>query len=151
MHLGQRLCIDLTAVFRKNAAQDIGVFLGYAPVIAVDDVGKAFEEGHRGVGVEQPAFELFPVAAMQILGDKDATLHHMREVQRERLDDVARPMRAVIDDDVELWRALEHPLADLGSIGIADDDADARVVVAEARAVRIDVAADQGRCIAEVP
>ena len=150
MHLRQRLFVDFTAVFGKNTTQDIGSRLGYAPVLVADNVGQALEEGDRGVGIEQPAFELTPIAAMQVLGDKDAALHYAREIQCERFDDVARQMGAVIDDDVELWRALEHLLAHIGSIGIADDDGDARVVVAEAPAVRIDVATNQGCCIAEI-
>ena len=144
MHLGERLCIHLTSVFRKNAAQNIGSRFGDAPVLVADDVSKAFEEGDRGVRIEQSTFKLAPVAAMHILGDKDAALHYKWEIQRKRFDYVARQMRAIIDDDVELRRTLEHPLTNLGSICIADDDADARVVVAEARAVRIDVATDQG-------
>ena len=106
MHLRQRLFVDFTAVFGKNTTQDIGSRLGYAPVLVADNVGQALEEGDRGVGIEQPAFELTPIAAMQVLGDKDAALHYAREIQCERFDDVARQMGAVIDDDVELWRAL---------------------------------------------
>ena len=60
-------------------------------------------------------------------------------------------MRSVINDNVELRRAFEHPFANFGSIGIADYDADARVVIVEASAIRIDVATDQGCSFAEVP
>ena len=70
MHLGQRLRINLTTVFRKNAAQDIDTRLGYAPMLVIDDVSKPLEEGDRGIWIEQAAFKLVPVAAMQVLGDE---------------------------------------------------------------------------------
>ena len=89
MHLRQGFFINLAAVFRKNAAQDIGSPLGCAPVLVTDDVGKALEEGDRGVGIEQPALETTTVTAMQIFGDKDAAMLYKRKIQGERLDDVA--------------------------------------------------------------
>ena len=89
MHLRQRLLINLTAVFSKNAAQDIGSQLGYSPMLVADDVGKALKEGDRRIGIEQPAFKLAPVTAMQILSDKETTFHYMLKIQRKRLHYVA--------------------------------------------------------------
>jgi len=50
---------------------------------------------------------------------------------------------AVIDDDVEIRRALKNPPADIMSIGLADDDANGRIIESEVSAIRIDVAAYQ--------
>ena len=82
--------------------QKITSCLRYPPVLMVDNVSKAFEEGHRRVGVEQSAFELTPVTTMQVLGDKYAAFLYAREIQGKRLGYVARQMRAIINDDVEL-------------------------------------------------
>ena len=87
---------------------------------------------------------------MQVLGDKDSPLHYPREIQCERLDNVTRPVRAIIDNYIELRRALKHTLTHIRSISIADDSVDACIIEAQMPAVWIDITTDQGCCIVEV-
>ena len=66
---------------------------------------------------------------MQILNDEDSALGKKRKIQHEGLDDVAGLMRSIVDHDVELAGQLQDTLLGLRITRIADNDADARIVI----------------------
>ncbi len=81
---------------------------------------------------------------MEIFGNKNAALTQMTKITRKGFDDIARSMRSIINDQIEVWRTDEYLGFRSVSIGITDDDVDARVVISQFGAIRIDVAANQG-------
>ncbi|OIQ76145.1 hypothetical protein GALL_421800 [mine drainage metagenome] len=61
-------------------------------MLVANHIGKSLKKGYRRIGVEQPAFEVPPVTAMQIFCNIYTPLCQAREIQREGLNDVARKM-----------------------------------------------------------
>src|SRR5581483_5116470 len=91
-----------------------------------------------------------PVTGVQILHDIDAAVGKMGKISGKGTNHVARAMRSIVDDDVELRGVAENLRLCRGVAGIADYDRYARVDETERRTFRIDVHPDNGFCANEV-
>jgi hypothetical protein len=122
-------------------AHEIHCRLAVSPVLTVDRVGKKLEECHRRQSVEQAALPVFPVARMQVLDDEDAALFQQGEIHQKGAYDVARPVGAIIDDDVEPGADGSDGILGGGCAAVSDNDMNIAIVL-QRLAFRIDVAAN---------
>ena len=110
------------------------------------------EHGQQAVaiGMIVAALVALPIAAVQILDEVNTPFTKVWKKVDQGADDVPRFVRAIIDDEIEVFRNAENLIAGGGDTGITDGDRDPGIAEFDICAGRIDVAADDGLRLLEI-
>ena len=77
--------------------------------------------------MKQTAGKFLPIATMQVLDNVETAIIQMGKIMAERANDIARTMRAVVDDYVKLAAMGQDRLSSFFRTGVGNNDGNIRV------------------------
>ena len=116
----------------------------------INHVGDVFKERNRRIWVINTTLVFTPVAAVKVFSYKKSTRLERRKVKGKRLDDIARDVRTVFNDQIKFGGLSQYVGHDIWFCGIAHHNSNAWVIKTQIATIWVDIAANQCTCVWKV-